>query len=234
MTRIVLAFALGIAALAAIGCTTSDERPEVASTGVEVAAAAAVDEQGGAVATGAEVEAGCDGAAAGGACEEAKPHGDPKVETSCGQHGAGTALTNTAERPVTHTDGAQGTHIGGDFVQEGVVKVSELLADPGAWEGKVVQVEGDISAMCGRKRTWFSVAAEDKSGGFVRVSAAPTFLVPAGSVGRFARAEGTVEVIEVAAKHARHLAEQHKLGDPEAIRANVQRVVIRAAGAEFF
>jgi hypothetical protein len=185
-------------------------------------------------------ETACAGGAAAGACGQAAAApaaaapGAPEVETGCGDYGATAALTNSAERAVRGADGAQGLHIGSDFAAPQVVKVSQLLADPLAYKGKTVRVEGDVSAMCQHQRGWFSVVAEDKSGGFVRVTTTPAFLVPRGSVGKFARAEGRVEVIEVAANHARHLAKEHQLGDPAEIAGNIHQVVIRAAGAEFF
>ena len=163
-------------------------------------------------------------------CGAAK-HG--AVEAGC-EKVAAEQLTNPKEEAVTRTDGTPATHVGDAFAGVEKVAVSALLADPVAWQGKTVSLEGDVSAMCGHMRGWFALAAEDKSGRQVRVLTAPTFLVPAGSVGRSATTEGTVEVIEVAADHAKHLAGEHKLGDPAEITANVQQVVLRARGAEFF
>ncbi|PKN54522.1 MAG: hypothetical protein CVU56_26125 [Deltaproteobacteria bacterium HGW-Deltaproteobacteria-14] len=161
----------------------------------------------------------------------AEKHG--VVEAGC-ENIAAEQLTNPKEEAVTRADGTPATHVGDAFTGVDKVAVSALLADPGAWRGKTISLEGDVSAMCGHMRGWFALAAEDKSGRQVRVLTAPTFLVPAGSVGRSATTEGTVEVIEIAAEHARHLAGEHKLGDPAEITANVQQVVIRARGAEFF
>lgn len=243
MAKLALALALGIAAVAAIGCAPSQDKPEAAAPGVQVAQAAVGEAAGEAAAAPAKAapEIACAGGGVAGACGEAAVaaapaagEGEHKVETGCGDYGATAALTNTAERAVTKADGTQGLHIGSDFAAPEVVKVSQLLADPLAFKGKTVRVEGDVSAMCQHKRGWFSVVAEDKSGGFVRVTTTPAFLVPRGSVGKFARAEGRVEVIEVAANHARHLAKEHQLGDPAEIAGNIHQVVIRAAGAEFF
>jgi|GEM_PF-625407 len=165
-------------------------------------------------------------------CGSAKKD-EEHVEAGC-EDVAADELIKPDEETVKRADGTEATHVGHAFDGVEKVAVSALLADPSAYKGKTVALEGDVSAMCGHKRGWFAVAAEDKSGRQVRILTAPTFLVPAGSVGRSAVAEGTVEVIEVAAKHAKHLAEEHKLGEADKITANVQQVIVRARGAEFF
>jgi hypothetical protein len=111
------------------------------------------------------------------------------------------------------------------------VSVRELLDNPDAFAGKRVRLEGDVAAMCHHKRRWFAVQDPgDRSGQFVRVMAAPAFLVPPESIGKKARAEGTVEVIELPAATQQHLAREHDLGRE---RAEPQkRVVLRATGAE--
>jgi hypothetical protein len=124
-------------------------------------------------------------------------------------------------------------HAGAAFTEVPEVSVTDLLADPSAYAGKTIQVAGDVSAMCHHGRSWFAVVAGDKSGKQLRVLTTPAFKVPAGSIGRTARAEGVVQLIEVAASHARHLAEGHKLDDPGAATGPVTQVVLRATGADF-
>jgi hypothetical protein len=46
-------------------------------------------------------------------------------------------------------------------------------------------------------------------------------------------AEGTVEVIEVKAAAAKHLAEGHNIGEEAEVTGPVQQVVIKATGADF-
>jgi len=105
------------------------------------------------------------------------------------------------------------------------------LAEPEIFAGKTVRLEGDISAMCHHKRRWFAVQDPgDRSGQYVRVLAAPAFLVPPHAIGKKARTEGTVEVIEVPAQTRQHLASEHDL---EPARNEPQKqVVLRASGAE--
>jgi hypothetical protein len=133
----------------------------------------------------------------------------------------------------TLEDGTQVTHVGAALTGADEVALPELLDNPAAYRGKMVRVRGDVSAMCHHKRAWFALTAGDKTGRHVRIFAAPKFLVPHGSIGRTAVTEGTVDVVEVPAARAKHLASEHKLDDPAAVRGPVQQVVIRASGADF-
>ncbi|MFH1811432.1 MAG: hypothetical protein ABIJ09_22010 [Pseudomonadota bacterium] len=166
--------------------------------------------------------------------DEAMPvaaHATPKVEHDCAE--GTTELSDDKVVTRQNEKGETITHAGADFADGAVVSVSELLAKPDDFAGKKVRIKGNISAMCHHRRGWFAVVADDQSGRFVRVMTAPAFLVPPGSIGKTADAEGVVEVIEVAAEHAKHIAGEHKLGDPEAITANIKQVVVRASGADF-
>lgn len=164
--------------------------------------------------------------------EGAKVHaGDPAA--GC-ENVAAEQLEVPEVETVKRPDGTTATHVGHTFAGAEEVQVSALLADPAAYSGKKVMLQGDVSAMCGHRRGWFAIAAEDKSGRQVRLITAPTFLVPAGSVGKSAIAEGVVEIVEIPKDHAKHLAEEHKLEDPDKITADVKQVVIRTEGAEFF
>lgn len=107
------------------------------------------------------------------------------------------------------------------------ISVAELLAAPESYAGKTVHLEGNVSAMCHHMRSWFSIQSEDKSGGVVRVMAAPAFLVPEGSIGKRARTEGVVELVEIPLEQAQHYAAEHNLP------LQTKAAVIRASGAEF-
>lgn len=107
------------------------------------------------------------------------------------------------------------------------VSIGDLLKNPDAWSGKTVRLEGNVSAMCTHRRAWFAIQADDKSGAYVRVIAAPNFLVPEGSIGKRARTEGRVEVTEVPAEAAQHYTQEHQLA------AQPKAVLLRATGAEF-
>lgn len=147
--------------------------------------------------------------------------------------GATSEIVHAGEETRVLEDGTRVTHVGAALAGIGEVALTDLLGNPTAYRGKTVRVRGDVSAMCHHKRGWFSLAAGDKTGRHVRVFTAPQFLVPHGSIGRTAVTEGTVDVIEIPAARARHMAAEHKLADPADIQGPVQQVIIRATGADF-
>jgi hypothetical protein len=153
-------------------------------------------------------------------------------DQGCGEeHAAAEDMARTAKDPET---GETLTYVGNQLTDAPKVSVSELLAKPEMFAGKTVRVEGNVTAMCHHKRGWFAIQDQgERAGKFVRVITTPKFLVPAGSIGRKARAEGTVEVLEESAGAAQHYAEGHKLGDPSEVKGPVTRVVLRANGAAF-
>ena len=162
-------------------------------------------------------------------------HGEGGEKCSCARDTAPLADTEI----TTKADPASGleiTAVGSRLSGAPRVKVVDLMARPEEFAGKTVRLEGDVPAMCVHRRTWFGIQDPgDKSGVFLRVLATPAFLVPEGSIGKRARTEGTVEIIEVDAAAARHFAKMHGLGDPEAIQGEgkIKSVVLRATGAEF-
>ena len=162
-----------------------------------------------------------------------------KKDGDCGDHkkekeGEGCDHDTPHAKEATKLPDGKGFHGGKPLGSSPNVSVAELLSVPDKYTGKVVRFKGDISAMCHHKRSWFAVAADDKSGRQLRVITAPAFLVPPESIGRSADVEGTVEVVELKAKFARHLDKEHKLGAEPKGDAPVKQVVIRVAGADFF
>lgn len=149
--------------------------------------------------------------------------------------GAGTEPVRNPEA-VKATDPASGAPMlvaGDKLAGVPVVKIADLLARPEEFAGKTVRLEGNVTAMCHHKRGWFSIQdPADRSGAYVRVIATPAFLVPEGAIGKRSRAEGVVEVSEVAPEMAKHLQGEHELGDPAAA-PQTKAVIVRATGAEF-
>ena len=161
-------------------------------------------------------------------------HGAKEAPSGCAAESSGKG---PASEPVAAGETPLGQailHGGTDFSDAPEVAVQDLLADPDKWAGKAIKLSGDVSAMCHHRRGWFALVAGDKSGQQIRVLTMPNFKVPAGSIGRSARAEGLVEVIEVPAQHAKHLMKDHKLGDPAAVKGATQKqIVLRATAADF-
>ena len=156
-------------------------------------------------------------------CGEAKAG-----EHACGEmqhgggHDCGAAMGEPVKYPdatvVTDASGARVTLVGARLAGAPVVSVADLVAHPDTYAGKTVRLEGNVSAMC-EMRAWFAVQVPGRSADFVRVFAAPTFLVPENAMGTKARTEGVVEVI--GASPAGEAGPRPKT------------VVLRATGAEF-
>ena len=87
--------------------------------------------------------------------------------------------------------------------------------------------------MCHHRRNWFAIEASEAPDAYLRVVTEPAFLVPAGSIGKTATTEGTLEVTEISAETARHYAEDHRLGEAPEDQAPKKQIVLRAIGAEF-
>ena len=142
-----------------------------------------------------------------------------------------TAAAAKAEDKVTtfqdEKTGATVQAVGAKLASAQGASVAELAQMPEGWVGKTVRVEGNVSAMCTHRRAWFALSSDDKNGGVVRVVTAPAFLVPEGAIGKRARTEGVVELVDVDPETAAHYAEEHGLP------AQTKAAVLRATGAEF-
>ncbi|HEY3450635.1 MAG TPA: hypothetical protein VGK67_30040 [Myxococcales bacterium] len=153
---------------------------------------------------------------------------EPKKGHSCSDDVAVTPasdkITEIKDEKTGATILAVGTKLTGTAP---VATVAELTQLPESLAGKTVRVEGNVSAMCGHRRSWFALQSEDKSGDALRVLTAPAFLVPEGSIGKRARAEGVVELIDIPLETAQHYAEAHNLP------IQTKAAVVRATGAEF-
>jgi len=150
------------------------------------------------------------------------------MKESCGADTA-SPIQYTGEATTKDKSGATVIAVGAKLTGAPVVSVAQLLAKPEDYAGKLVRLEGNVSAMCTHGRAWFSIQDNDKSGAYVRVITRPVFMVPENAIGTKARAEGLVELKEVNPATAEHFAKEHQLAAP----ATPKAVIIRAAGAEF-
>ena len=146
---------------------------------------------------------------------------------NCSSEEAGAPRNDTVTTLKDEKTGATILAAGAKLAGAPGVSVAELSQMPESWAGKTVRLEGNVSTMCNHRRTWFAMQSEDRQGGVVRVLATPAFLVPEGSIGKRARAEGVVELVDVPLETAQHYAQTHQL--PVQTRA----AVLRATGAEF-
>ena len=105
----------------------------------------------------------------------------------------------------------------GVAVQE-TTSMKALLADPDAFIGKTVRVEGEVIDVCPRKGCWVEISDADNT---LRIKVQDDVIVfPADSVGRPLVAEGVVEAVEQTRQQhldwLAHLAEERgESFDPE-------------------
>ncbi len=93
---------------------------------------------------------------------------------------------------------------------EEATPIAKILADPDAFIGKTVRVEGGVLDVCPRKGCWIEVGDEGES---IRIKVDDGVIVfPAAARGKIAAAEGEVEAIEMTREEyvgwLAHLAEE--------------------------
>jgi hypothetical protein len=93
-----------------------------------------------------------------------------------------------------------------------VVAVSELIANPAAYVGKTVRVEGLVTDVCPKRGCWMNLAG-DKEFQTIRIKVDDGEIVfPLDAKGKHAVAEGVFAKMEItpeqALEHAKHLAEE--------------------------
>jgi len=126
----------------------------------------------------------------------------------------------------------------GDGVSlEDTTPIGEILAEPEAWAGKVVRVEGEITGVCAMKGCWMEL--ENAEGERLRIKVEDDVLVfPSEAQGANAIAQGKVEVREMTREQwvgwQRHLAEEQGQSFDEASLGDgpYRLVQIRGIGAE--
>jgi len=170
-------------------------------------------------------------------CADRGPHGQcacgeqaESAARECGQRESATPVPDKVEErrdPAGHMV----AHVGGELTDAPLLTVADAVSRAPELSGKLVRLEGNVSAMCHHERAWFAIVGNDQSGATLRVLTAPTFLVPPESIGKQVRVEGRLETIEVDAEKAKHLSDKHQL--PAAGSAG-QQTVMRATGAEFW
>lgn len=108
---------------------------------------------------------------------------------------------------------ALGTDSGtyGDGVElENVTPIVKILADPEAYIGKTVRVEGGVLDVCPKKGCWIEVGDEEQH---IRIKVDDGVIVfPTDATGKIAAAQGKVEAIEMTRERyvgwLAHLAEE--------------------------
>lgn len=116
------------------------------------------------------------------------------------------------------------------------VKVSELVANPDTYVGKVVKVEGLVTDVCAKRGCWMEIAG-DKEFQTIRIKVDDGVIVfPMEAKGKKAVAEGTFSKIELtkeqALEYQKHMAEEAKRPfDPKSVTAGMTIYQIKGTGA---
>jgi hypothetical protein len=131
------------------------------------------------------------------------------------------------------------TEYGAGVDLEEATTATALLADPEAWKGKTVRVEGEVREVCPMAGCWVTLIPEGGAGEDLRVKVEDGEIVfPLSARGHRATAQGTVEVLEMTREqyvaYQEHLsAEVGETFDPATIGDGpYRRVQVKAVGAE--
>jgi len=142
-------------------------------------------------------------------------------------------LAMTAAAPARAAD----TSYGAGVKLTEATPIARILADPDAYVGKTVRIEGKVLDVCPMAGCWMELATE-ASGAKLRIKVDDGVIVfPATAKGKVAAAEGVVEAIPMSRDQytawLAHLAEeQGKPFDPKSVGEGPFRILqIRGTGA---
>jgi hypothetical protein len=137
-----------------------------------------------------------------------------------------------ASPPVLAAETRYGAGVG----QAQAVKVSELMAHPDRYVGKVVRVEGLVTAVCPRRGCWMELAS-DQEFQVIKIKVDDGVMVfPLDAKGKVASAEGVFTRIDVPVERVeamkRHDAEEKGIPfDPKSVKGPEVVYQIQGTGA---
>ena len=156
---------------------------------------------------------------------------------SCQQNYGRLALLVALLALPTHATLADADVYGTGVDLETATPIVQILADPDAYIGKTVRIEGGVLDVCPKKGCWVEIGDENQS---IRVKVDDDVIVfPTTAKGRIAAAQGTVEAIEMTREKyigwLAHLAEEKgEAFDPASAdlgEGPFRMIRIRGAGA---
>lgn len=105
--------------------------------------------------------------------------------------------------------GVEGTTYGDGVTEMDVVPIAKIVADPTAYEGKTVRVEGLVLDVCAKRGCWFDIAGEN-TGEKLRIKVDDGVMVfPMEAKGAYAVAQGVVVVEQLSLEETRERLQQH-------------------------
>ena len=116
------------------------------------------------------------------------------------------------------------------------VKVSEMIASPDKYVGKVVKVEGTVTEVCAKRGCWMLIAG-DKEFQTIRFKVDDgVIVIPMDAKGKKAAVEGTFSKVEMSKEQSleyqKHLAEENKKPfDPKSVTGPTTLFSLKGTGA---
>ena len=151
--------------------------------------------------------------------------------------GPGDPLAPLPAAPTTAaTLEIPGTKYGAGVTLADNTVVSQILANPEAWAGKRVRVEGEVADVCQMAGCWMEVTG-DQPGKKIKFKVTDGAIVfPKDAAGKHAVAEGTVRLIPLSLEQTRKVKqheadEQGKPFDPASVTAPETLVRLDGIGA---
>lgn len=161
-----------------------------------------------------------------GAAQAAKATAQPEADKTA-QPEADKTAQPTAAQPngTTYGDGVKGASR---------VSIADLMADPKAYEGKTVQVEGTVADVCPKRGCWFEMAGQ-KPGDKVRFKVQDGVMVfPMDAKGKQAVAEGVVVAqtlsLEETRKYLEYQAKEYGKDDVDPASVTEPMTIVRLDG----
>lgn len=144
----------------------------------------------------------------------------------------------SAKPAVAAAEAAKGKTFGAGVKLTESTSIDAILANPQAWNGKTVRVEGMITDVCPKRGCWMEIAGE-KPGQKLKFKVTDGEMVfPVESKGKHAVAEGVVAVHELSLEDTKEYAaeearEKNQPFDPASITAPMSVVRLDGTGAVF-
>lgn len=130
------------------------------------------------------------------------------------------------------TEAAWHVALGEPFTATDILPVDRLVADPAAWDGKDVVLEGVIKEVCQKKGCWHTLATADPAVNVMVKDKEYKIFLPKDSAGKKVHLKGTFAVADIPEDEARHYAEDAGR-DPSGIVGPQKTFALDVAGVQF-
>ncbi len=137
-----------------------------------------------------------------------------------------------APAPAAPAPAAWLVALGEPFTATEVVPVDRLVADPAAWDGKDVVLEGVVKEVCQKKGCWHTLATADPAVNVMVKDKEYKIFLPKDAGGKKVHVKGTFAVTDLPEDEARHYAEDAGR-DPSTIVGPQKTFAIDVAGVQF-